>query len=1418
MFLKSFCLSAALFSFVGTINAQAPNISYPAGNKVYIVGSSISTISPTNTGGAPTGLTGYVSTFAGSIAGFADGMATAAMFNSPFDVAVDASSNLYVADQYNNRIRKITSAGVVTTLAGSGTYGYADGTGTAASFSYPSGVAVDGSGNVYVADQNNHRIRMVSATGIVTTLAGSGIAGFADGTGTAASFNSPTGLAVDGSGNVYVADVNNNRIRKITSAGVVTTLAGSGNAGFADGTGSAARFYYPIDVAVDGSGNVYVADQSNNRIRKITAAGVVTTLAGSGIGGFADGTGTAASFNNPVGVAVDGSGFVYVADSYNNRIRRISSAGVVTTLAGSGNYGYADGTGTAASLNNPTGVAVDGTGNVYLADQSYSRIRMISPSGGYSVNPALPVGLRLNASTGVISGIAFSVTAAANYVVTATNGSGSSSVTLNIAVVPPAPILQSFSPASNVPNNTTVTIKGQNFNYGIASVSFGGVQANYSVLNDTTLTAVVYCGASGSVNVANAGGTASLAGFVYNNAPKITYPSPTTQNYLLGTAIPPLTPVNTGGTVGSVSTLASTTITIPLTPNAIAVDSSNGNVYVADASRHRILKISPAGAVTIFAGNGNPAFADGSGTAASFSNPSGLAVDKSGNIYVADQNNNRIRKITSAGVVTTLAGSGTYGYADGTGTAASFSYPLGVAVDKNGNIYVADSYNNRIRRITSTGVVTTLAGSGTPSFVNGTGVNAGFYYPSNLAVDTSNNVYVSDNQCIRKISPTGVVTTLAGSGSSGFADGTGTAATFSNPLGLALDKNGNVYVADRENQRIRRVSPTGVVTTLAGNGNYGFADSSGIAALFANVQGVALDKSGNIYVADRDNNRVRKISTSGGYSISPALPAGLSINPNNGVISGTPTAVTAAANYTVTARNGYGSSTSVLNLRTGYQSGMMQLVADTAARYIIDTVRVSVNVLGGVKIASINGYLTYDTARLTYSGFTLGNYLGSSNNLITQNPIATGNSINFGATQVSGQTAANGNGNIYQFIFVQKQLPDTNTIRFNATTPNRFPLNFSLQNMSVYDSSRQLLSSFNSNFFANNIVWLRYLVNVWPGDLNRDRKVDVTDLLPIGYFYGMRGPRRPNSSLSWTAQPAMLWGYGLSTVSSTGYACYADANGDGIIDLADQAPIGFNLNSFTTFRLQNPTDETLPSVPQFLNDKAAIHVAAANHTIVQGALPVSQSLEIRAGSKDYPVNNLYGLAFDLYFDPQFVEVDMLTSDFNNSIFGKNGIDFTTLVDKSKMKKGKVSFAITRINQTPIFSKGDVVMKVSLPVISGGGWLRFYTQPLACNNQQGETIEITGSADSILIGALPPVVSSDKAIIVYPNPAKGAMTIKAEHVAAYEIMDNMGKRVQSAMLQDALNPVLWLNKLSRGVYYIRVRKTDGTINSVRFVKD
>jgi len=302
---------------------------------------------------------------------------TSASFNYPQGITTDGT-NLYVADTSNHLIRKIViSTGAVTTLAGTGSSGSTDNsTGTSASFFDPREITTDGT-NLYVADTKNNLIRkIVISTGAVTTLAGTGSIGSANGTGTSASFYYPQGITTDGT-NLYVAEEGNHLIRKIViSTGVVTTVAGTGSSGSANGTGTSASFQFPGGITTDGT-NLYVGDYMNDLIRQIViSTGVVTTVAGTGSSGSANGTGTSASFQNPKGVTTDGTN-LYVADMFNHLIRKIViSTGAVTTVAGTGSQGSADGTGTSASFYRPTGITTDGT-NLYVADYVNNLIRKI---------------------------------------------------------------------------------------------------------------------------------------------------------------------------------------------------------------------------------------------------------------------------------------------------------------------------------------------------------------------------------------------------------------------------------------------------------------------------------------------------------------------------------------------------------------------------------------------------------------------------------------------------------------------------------------------------------------------------------------------------------------------------------------------------------------------------------------------------------------------------------------------------------------------------------------------------------------------------------------------------------------------------------------------------------------------------------
>ena len=598
--------------------------------------------------------------------GMQDGIGPVARFYDPMGMATDGKGSLFVADQFNHTIRKIDlSIGAVTTLAGCpGTVGTSDGPGADARFSAPQGVAYDGSGTLFVADSDNHMIRAVDlATGTVTTLAGyARISGSADGTGYSAQFYYPRGVASDGAGTLFVADAFNHTIRKVVVAtGEVTTLAGAAkSSGSADGTGSGARFNYPGALLFDGAGNLFVADTRNSAIRKIVVAtGVVTTIAGSaGSAGSVDGVGTAARLNYPSGISSDGVGNLFFADSYNHTIRKLVIAGAaVTTLAGSaGVFGSTDGTGAVARFYYPDGVASDGAGNLYVADSMNNEIRKVA--------------------------------------------------------------------------------------------------------------------------------------------------------------------------------IASTVVTT-----------------IAGAIPHQ-------------------GSTDGSGSAARFFAPARVASDGAGNLYVADTINTAVRKIVIAtGAVTTFVGSPTNsGHDDGIGAAASFGYLMGIAYDGAGNLFISDSSSSTIRKaVIATRAVTTLAGlAGNVGSADATGSAARFHSPSDLTSDGAGNLFVADtaNHTIRKISlATGAVTTLAGSaGNAGTADGTGDAARFNSPCGVASDSAGNVFVADTKNYTIRKiVASTGAVTTVAGvAGTSAFANGTGTAALFAYPYALTSDGAGGLFVADVNNHMIRK--------------------------------------------------------------------------------------------------------------------------------------------------------------------------------------------------------------------------------------------------------------------------------------------------------------------------------------------------------------------------------------------------------------------------------------------------------------------------------------------------------------------------------------------------------------------------------
>ena len=652
----------------------------------------------------------YVSTFAGSTSGSAEGTGTNAQFTVPAGITIDGSGNLYVADYGNSKIRKITPAGVVSTYAGSRP-GVKDGPALNSEFVEPYGIAIDHNGNIYVSDRAISNIRKITAGGTVSTVAGAASMGTGDGTGTNAQFNNPEGLAVDAAGNVYVADANNHRIRKITPDNVVSTFAGSGS-GYLDGTGTSAKFSNPREIAIDAAGNLYVTDRLNHKIRKITPARVVSTLAGGG-SGYADGTGTDALFNEPSGIVVDKDGNVYVGDEQNKRIRKITASGVVTTLAGS-TIGIQDGFGALAKFDDVTGLAVDAAGNLFAVDRNNNRIRKISLT-------------MAGDATGQVAGNQ-SVTLTAN-----DGNSGTATQTFNINVVDVTnPVFNSATTANFAENGTGTA-------YTISATDANAVTYTLGTGNDESLF---------NIN----GGVVT-----FKSAPDFETPGGNNSDntYVINV-------IATDASNNSVNQNVTITIT---NVNDAPVFTSNGITQVGQSQEYKYeiltsdqdqdlltftaptlpawLTLTAASTlpnnVTTLAGGGTTANADGTGTAASFQNISAMTTDSNGNVYVANSGNNTIRKVTPTGVVTTMA--------------TGVSNVVALAANSNGDVFAGEA--TKINKITSAGVVTTFVGSGIVSLTD-------------LVIDPTGTVYWTDLNSgtakLAKATSAGQVTTIYPSG------------------------------------------------------------------------------------------------------------------------------------------------------------------------------------------------------------------------------------------------------------------------------------------------------------------------------------------------------------------------------------------------------------------------------------------------------------------------------------------------------------------------------------------------------------------------------------------------------------------------------------------------------------------------------
>lgn len=607
--------------------------------------------------------------------------------------------------------------------------------------SHVEGIAVDAGNNLYIADADGHRLRKVTPGGIISTIAGNGHPGLLGDGGPAAGalLNTPYGVAVDGSGNIYLADLGNARIRRIAPDGTISTIAGGGGTPALQADGHPAiqaSLAAPRNVTVDASGNVYFSDFVDHRVYQININGILLRVAGSGSPGSAGDNGPAllAQLNSPAGLAIDGTGALYIADSGNARIRRVVR-GVITAVTSI--------SGSRLPVGVPTGVAFDHDGSLYIADAGNGQVLKVTPA--------------LQAS----------------------------------AIGMPARDV-ALDPAGNL-----LTCSGP-----------------YVYRKLRTSAVFTLAAGSGAFGFSGDGGPASKA--------RLNVPSDVARGSL-------------------------------------------GDLYVADTGNHRVRRISPDMTISTIAGSGLPGSTGDNDRAVSaqLNRPSGVAADAAGNVYVADTGNHKVRRIDLAGNIYTVAGTGARGYSGDNGPAfsAQLDTPGGVALDSAGNLYIADTGNHAIRRVSPDGSIATVAGNGTRGSGGdgGPALSARLDSPSALCLDALGTMYIADtgNRRIRRVSAAdsfgpGVITTFPAGGG----------VIWRSLRGVTVDAGSNVYVSDAADQRVYRVELTGRITTIAGDGLQGFNGESaaGLSLRLDTPAGLIVDPAGNIFVADSGNGRLRKLT------------------------------------------------------------------------------------------------------------------------------------------------------------------------------------------------------------------------------------------------------------------------------------------------------------------------------------------------------------------------------------------------------------------------------------------------------------------------------------------------------------------------------------------------------------------------------
>jgi trimeric autotransporter adhesin len=654
-----------------------------------------------------------------------------------------------------------------------------------------------------------------------------------------ATLNMPVSVLPGANGVVYAGLKNAHQVIAIDPDSKVRVVAGTGVPGYSGDGGQAklATLDVPAGLAMDHAGNIYIADSGKNVVRRLTPDGVITTIAGTGRSGNSGdgGLATEATLNSPSALAFDNSGNLLIADTWNHTVRMIGPDGIISRVAGTGDDGYKgnDGPALSALLYNPSGLAVDTAGNIYIADTGNGWIRMVSPDG------------TISRFAGVDT-----------YSTTRMFGQQDPTMAINATLT--NPICLAFDAAGNL----------YFVEYGLPRVR--------------RITPAGKISSYAGTGTAGSSGDAGLARFANLNAVGIAFD--VNSNLLIADGVSNRVRIVTASD-GIIETIAGNGLA-SYNPRGIA--QKGDDVYFSDTASNRIRKVNVrTGEVAAVAGAGTASFSGDSGLAvyATFNAPRGLVFDKSGNLYVADAGNHRVRRIGTDGYIATVAGDGS-AETDGTGaaTAASLHEPVGVAVDDSGNLYISERLGHVIRKVGTDGYISTVAGTGTagaPSSASGVATSQKLNQPQGI-LWTSNGLLIADsgNNLIRRLFADGNITTIAGTRTATYTGdgGPATSATLHTPTAVATDGGGNVYVTDSGNHAVRRIGTDGVIDTVAGDGTARYnGDGSPATAYSLNAPAAITGGSAcTLYIGDTSNKRIRELQSAIDYTISSS-PSGLMV-------------------------------------------------------------------------------------------------------------------------------------------------------------------------------------------------------------------------------------------------------------------------------------------------------------------------------------------------------------------------------------------------------------------------------------------------------------------------------------------------------------------------------------------------------------